>query len=195
MQGCWRKFTEGFVAMCTSFRDGCRSLLESFRGEAPADKVSESGAMSPRVTHLMDEYNSMLIKNNESERHLGGGSSWSGIGGGSTIYLYQERKITFMTHLLCCTLALALAILFLTFFHIHKLSQTELIIRIFVAVALRILADFLACWTLEWICTDIHRDRRIILWEYRQELSTVNGWIFRALVAVCPLFAVIAAIR
>lgn len=146
--------------------------------------------MSPRVSLLMDEYDAMLIKCSKSqtvapvEEH-----SDTAL----TIYLYQERKIPFLAHLLGSTVAVAFAAVSAAVVGLHSFETKELVARVIGLLALRIVADMAACWVLERLCYAIPRDRIVILWESRPELSTLHGWLFRMLVSICPLFAVVAA--
>eukprot|EP00747_Dinoflagellata_sp_TGD_P164072 gnl/TRDRNA2_/TRDRNA2_183510_c0_seq1.p1 gnl/TRDRNA2_/TRDRNA2_183510_c0~~gnl/TRDRNA2_/TRDRNA2_183510_c0_seq1.p1 ORF type:complete len:556 (+),score=61.33 gnl/TRDRNA2_/TRDRNA2_183510_c0_seq1:284-1951(+) len=163
---------------CTSFKDTC--------------SVESDGSMSPRVSHLLEEYDSMVIKCRGGWNGLRGNSS------GQIIYLFQERKITLLTHLLSSTLAFAIAAstVWLLRLHpqfAHTISWQEILIRICVLLVLRILADLIACRVLEWSCEDLDQKGRCALWDGRADLSTWRAWAHRVIVGLCPLFAVVAA--
>lgn len=182
LRECWSRCREG----C----DGC----DCCGPRASEPLADESGAMSPRVSYLMDEYNDAVIQCMARPRSRKSGSS-----GSMAVYLYQERKLTFSTHLLGNTVALALAascvpiLLASGDLRFHTFQWTELVLRIVALLVLRCFADYLACWCLEYTSTEVHPDMRALLWETGYEMSTCHGWTYRVLMAVCPLFAVIAA--
>lgn len=153
---------------------------------------SAQAPISPRVSVLLDEYDQMYLRSQEGKKAAGGAI---GAGGESaiTIYLYQERKIPFLTHLLGNTVAAAFACLSIAVVGLHRFSGGELALRICVLLIFRVKADLASCGVLEWLCTAIPRDRLTTLWEKRQELSTLHGWFFRLLASLCPLFAVVVA--
>jgi len=154
----------------------------------PVPGESEFSPMSPRVSLLLDEYDDALI-----ESRAGWARSEDGCNG-LGVYLFQDRKLTFMNHLLGNTLALALAAMCLPLFRLRFFSTDDLMLRIVVLVLLRICADLAACVLLGWVTTEIRQDECLSIWERRHELATFHGWLFRVLVGICPLFAVIMAL-
>lgn len=156
-------------------------------GEPVVERALSSkggGPMSPRVSLLLDEYDEALV---ECRLRTPAAQATRG---GQAVYLLQDRKITFMTHLLVNTVALALAVLFVPALTLHRLQGRELATRAAGAVALRICSDTAACWTLEHTSSTVQYDSHSALWESRHELVTLHGWCFRALASVCPLFVV-----
>lgn len=174
-----------------SARDGCCSAIEAcnaacLRYLPERSSKEEQPPMSPRVSQLLDEYDTMLIKSRECQPRFG-------CDPGPTIYLYQERKIPFLAHLCGNTLAVVFAALCVAVVGLHGFDSGGLVMRISALLVLRVMADMAACWVLEVLCTAIPRERADLLWGSRQELSTLHGWFFRMLASLCPLFAVVAA--
>lgn len=156
-------------------------------GEPVVERALSSrggGPMSPRVSLLLDEYDEALV---ECRLRTPAAQATRG---GQAVYLLQDRKVTFTTHLLVNTVSLALAVLFVPALALHRLQGRELATRAAGAVALRICSDTAACWTLEHTSSTVQYDSRSAQWESRHELATLHGWCFRALASVCPLFVV-----
>lgn len=157
------------------------------RSDAREDPVPPNNMMSPRVSHLLDEYDSMVVQNRESYQ-----TSWK-YRSSPTLYLYQERKITFTTHLLGALLACIFSVIAVAFLRIGVFPANELVWRIILVIAMRVVTDFGSCWAFEYICKEIRPHRRAVLWECRQELATLHGWFLRLLFALCPLVPIILA--
>jgi len=167
--------------------------------EAQSPKAADSASpMSPRVSLLLDEHNDGVI------------SCWSGRaelskGSGHGVFLQQERKIAFTTHFLGSTLAVVIVTIAIPFakyggdrhhtefLGLRHISATELAIRAVAVLLLRVFADLVALRLLDLSAVGPRGGDAPTLWESRHELSTFHGWLFRALAATCPLFAVIAA--
>lgn len=151
------------------------------------DDPAPSTLMSPRVSHLLDEYDSMVVQNRESYQ-----ASWK-YRSSPTLYLYQERKITFTTHLLGSFLACIFSVTAVAFLRIGAFPAHELAARIILVIVMRIVIDFGSCWAFEYICKEIRPHRRAVLWECRQELATIHGWLLRLLFAMCPVIPILIA--
>lgn len=171
-------------------------LSATARPDDEADGAAAS--MSPRVSLLLDEHNAGVI------------GCWAGRnepsqGSGYGVFLRQERRIALTTHFLASTLALVTVTVALPvakwagdhhrteFLGLRHISATELAIRAVAVLILRVAADILALQLLEQAAIGNRGGEAPSLWENRHELSTFHGWLFRALAATCPLFAVIAA--
>jgi len=165
----------------------CNRMCSWGKSDAREDPVPANTMMSPRVSHLLDEYDSMVVQNRESYQ-----TSWK-YRSSPTLYLYQERKITFTTHLLGSFLACIFSVIAVAFLRIGVFPVGELVFRIILVIVLRILTDFGSCWAFEWICKEIRPHRRAVLWECRQELATLHGWFLRLLFAMCPLIPILVA--
>lgn len=147
--------------------------------------------MSPRVSVLLHEYDNMWIKN-----------ATTGMAR-ANVFLYQERKITFLTNLLCSAIAAAFACAVIPLLKMHTFPAYELLGRFAYFLTVRVLTDFASCWVLEGVITDgadamISAESRGILWKDRHDALPCNAfrdWLFKALVALCPLFGVIAAVE
>jgi len=168
----------------------CSRMCPMFGGKSDVreDPVKDDALMSPRVSHLLDEYDSMVVQNRESYQ-----TSWK-YRSSPTLYLYQERKITFTTHLLGALLACIFSVIAVAMLRIGEFHANELVLRIILVIALRIVTDFGSCWAFEWICKEIRPHRRAVLWECRQELATYHGWLLRLLFAMCPMIPILVAV-
>jgi hypothetical protein len=121
------------------------------------------------------------------------------------VFLRQERKIALTTHFLGSTLALIIVTIALPvakyagdhhkteFLGLRHISGVELVIRAVAVLLLRVVADLVALRLLDLTAAGPRGGEAPTLWDSRHELSTFHGWLFRALAATCPLFAVIAA--
>jgi len=184
----------------TRCRDMCCPLSRSdeeseAKEEEPAKKDSP---MSPRVSLLLDEHNTGVISCYTGRTELSRGS-------GHGVFLRQERKIALTTHFLGSTLALVIVTVALPiskyagdnyrteFLGLRHISAVELAIRAVAVLVMRVVADLVALRMLELSADGPRGGEAPTLWESRHELSTFHGWLFRALAATCPLFAVIAA--
>mmetsp|Transcript_9209 Transcript_9209/g.17603 ORF Transcript_9209/g.17603 Transcript_9209/m.17603 type:complete len:630 (-) Transcript_9209:41-1930(-) len=148
----------------------------------------EFSPMSPRVSLLLDEYDDALI-----ECRAGWARSEDDCSG-LDVYLFQDRKLTFMNHLLGNTLALALAATCVPLFRLRFVSTGDLMMRVVVLVLLRMCADLAACVVLGWTTKDVRQDECLSLWGRRHEFATFHGWLLRVLVGICPVFALIVAL-
>lgn len=195
---------------CAALWSRCKSACcpQRFRSEEKRDEEDtappkdaappQAEAMSPRVSLLLDEHNHGVI------------SCWAGRtelsrGNGHGVFLQQERKIALSTHFLCSTLALVIVTVALPiakyasdhhrteFLGLRHISAAELAIRAVAVLVLRVFADVVALRLLDQSASGPPGGDAPTLWESRHELSTFHGWLFRALAATCPLFAVIAA--
>eukprot|EP00419_Tripos_fusus_P014690 CAMPEP_0172737756 /NCGR_PEP_ID=MMETSP1074-20121228/118513_1 /TAXON_ID=2916 /ORGANISM="Ceratium fusus, Strain PA161109" /LENGTH=489 /DNA_ID=CAMNT_0013567235 /DNA_START=405 /DNA_END=1873 /DNA_ORIENTATION=+ len=182
-----RKQQTGTGTPVTTYRSSpCHEQLPTSR-PMPGES-SEFSPMSPRVSLLLDEYDDSVI-----ECHAGWAPSeedCSGLG----VYLFQDRKLTFMTHLLGNTLALALAATCVPLFRLRFVSTGDLMMRVVVLVLLRMCADLAACVVLGWTTKDVRQDECLSLWGRRHEFATFHGWLLRVLVGICPVFALIVAL-
>lgn len=140
-------------------------------------------AMSPRVSLLLDEYDAAVIECRKERSS------------GEAVYLLQDRKASFSTHLLGNTVAIALACLLVPVCQLQRFGGHELAWRVVALLLLRLLADFHACWTFDCTAGDVPSGSRAALCESRHDLKTLHGWAFRALVSICPLFAVVSAAK
>mmetsp|Transcript_73795 Transcript_73795/g.142718 ORF Transcript_73795/g.142718 Transcript_73795/m.142718 type:complete len:602 (-) Transcript_73795:76-1881(-) len=182
-----RKQQTGTGTPVTTYRSSpCHEQLPTSR-PMPGES-SEFSPMSPRVSLLLDEYDDALI-----ECRAGWARSEDDCSG-LDVYLFQDRKLTFMNHLLGNTLALALAATCVPLFRLRFFSTGDLMLRIAVLVILRICADLAACVLLGWVTKEVRQDGCLSIWERRHELATFHGWLFRVLVGICPLFALIVAL-
>jgi len=156
--------------------------------QEPGSAGSGSSPMSPRVSLLLDEYDDAFIECRAGWARSEEDCSCLGV------YLFQDRKLTFMNHLLGNTLALALAAACVPLFRLRFLSMGALTLRIVVLVLLRICTDLAACVLLRWVTKDVLQDKCLSIWERRHELATFHGWLFRVLAGISPLFALILAL-
>jgi len=178
-------------------QDVCCPLSRS-EADTEAAEAPKAAAMSPRVSLLLDEHNTGVI------------SCWAGRtevskGSGPGVLLQQERKIAFTTHFLGSTLAVVMVTVALPiakhasdnyhteFLGLRHISAVELAIRAVAVLLLRVLADLIALRLLDLSAIGPQGGDAPTLWQSRHELSTFHAWLFRALAATCPLFAVIAA--
>lgn len=147
--------------------------------------------MSPRVSVLLHEYDNMWIKN-----------ATTGVKR-ANVFLYQERKTTFLTNLLVSTICVAFACAVIPLLRMHVFPHYELLGRVGFFLAVRLLTDFISCWVLERVMSDagegmISPRSKGILWKDRHDALpcyAFRDWLFKALVSLCPLFAVIAAVE
>jgi len=144
-----------------------------------------SGTMSPRVSALLDEYDAAVID-----------CRMSASCEAQALYLFQDRRLTLTAHLLGSIVAIGFAAFACA--HTPKLwshgsGWYELVWRVSVLCLLRAIADILACGTLEYSSTNIHKHGRAGLWESRHELSNFYSWLFRALIGIGSLLASLAA--
>lgn len=179
---------------CPRLRDCC---MPSSRSEdAVAGDVPKAEAvMSPRITLLEEEHSAGIIGCLRTEHSKGSGHA---------VFLRQERKIAFTTHFLGSTLSVVIVICALPvakyagdnyqteFLGLRHISATELAIRAAAVLVMRVVADLVALRLLD-LSAAAAGGEAPTLWQSRHELSTFHGWLFRALAATCPLFAVIAA--
>lgn len=143
----------------------------------------DSGAMSPRVSHLLDEYDAAVI------------DCQMGRGGGQSVYLFQDRKLSLTAHLLGSTAALCLATVACVFADVrsHGLGLPQIAVRVAVFFVVRAFTDIVACWALERSSLEVHQHGRAGLWESRHELANFHGWMYRALVGIGAILAALAA--
>jgi len=183
----------------TRCQDACCPMSRSKEDDESEEVVPTKDAipMSPRVTLLLDEHNTGVIGSWAGRTELANGS-------GHGVFLQQERKIALTTHFLGSTLALAIVCVALPiakhagdnhrteFLGLRHISAAELAVRAVAVLVLRVVADIVALRMLD-LASGPQGGDAPALWESRHELSTFHGWLFRALAATCPLFAIIAA--
>lgn len=174
-------------APSSGWRDRVCSMCTFSAKSDARENPAQSTLMSPRVSHLLDEYDSMVVQNRESYQ-----TSWK-YRSSPTLYLYQERKVTFTTHLLGSFLACIFSVIAVAFLRIGVFPAHELVLRIILVIVLRIITDFGSCWAFEYICKEIRPHRRAVLWECRLELATFHGWFLRLLFAMCPVIPILVA--
>lgn len=147
--------------------------------------TSEPAEMSPRVSLLHDEFDHMAIR---CEHQIQNGLGW-------TVFLYQERKLTFATHLVTNTVAVALACVSVPLLWPHGVQWGAFGVRVFALIALRLVADYACCLVLHNGSAELLSKERWALWEGRLDLATPASWMCRVVAASCPLLPVIAAAR
>lgn len=148
-----------------------------------SDRQESGDKMSPRVSVLLDEYDACIIENKLGQ--IGGST-------GQAVYLFQDRKMTFLTHLFGNTLAVVLAVVCIPILQLREFHAREWMWRTILIVGLRFLSDVLACWFLELHHTDANGEGNESMWMHRHEMATVHSWMARACTSILPLFAVVA---
>lgn len=173
------------AAHTSSYRNRCEECINYYCCIWRSDK--ESGVMSPRVSQLLQEYDSTVIK-------LGAAMSGShdNVNITTVVYIQQERKVTITTHLVGNTLALGLAVLCVPLLGLHTMSLGELIFRIIALVTVRAAVDLIACWVLGGVNPEAANDGHTVLWHRQPELASLHTWLYRSLAGICPLLIVIA---
>lgn len=157
------------------------------------EQKSEPQIMSPRVMHIIDDFNFALnqstvpVVDPRRSIHSDNISARPVTSMGLSIYLYQERKITLVTTVQVNTVALVIAAIVV----VVNNSVPQLAARLSWLLFLRVTADVLACVAFQKNSTNVPAAGLSLLWS-RHGLLTVHGWLYYTLVAGCAVVVVLA---